>query len=487
MAVYSYLYHKLGYWWPHMRTDILDAVKACEQCQKYTVVKSGYHPSRPVTALLPGDHYQIDLAHFPESPDGYRYCLLCVDVFTGFLIMRPMKDNTAATTARTLFDIFAIIGIPRILQSDNGDAFQSAVIKALTHSLGIQQRFIAAYNPRADGKVERIVRTVKATIMKLMRGATIFWPLHLSYVQYAYNDKIHTLTGSSPFSLMFARPANLPINYNTTAANDNADTSHFTSTDVHAWKQHQTQLTSLIFPAISQRVNQQQQKYINKLNTTRNIITSSLPPGTLVALKDPKYILDKSIKPSSEPTYMGQYTIVRRLPTGPYILRDDTGEQLDRPVPLDHMRVLFPPNHRNAPSSSSTADDDNGKKYAVQEIVNHRLIDGHRLQYYVKWKGYSNKKDNSWVDETDMHGTDIIHRYFQQLQAKQDKQRTAADTPTLRHITILTRCQQHMIHDDSSSSSSASPSVALSSLLTSIQTYLQQQQNNGSASSSSSS
>ena len=348
---YTAIYARLsaaGWWWPNMKDDILTALKSCELCQKYTTVKSGYHPSRPVTALLPGDHYQIDLAQFPTSPEGQKYCLVLVDVFTGFIILRALPNKEDITVARALFDIFAIIGIPRILQSDNGGEFQNKILHALTHSLGIDRRFIAAYNPRADGKVERVLGTIKRTIMKLMRGANIFWPYHLSYVQYAYNDKIHSITGSTPFALMFGRQTNMPINYNT----DNDDT-HYTSTGIDAWKQHQTQVVSLIYPAINQRVTQKQKAYIDKLNTTRRIITESLAAGTRIMLKDPLYILDKSIKPGHEPTYMGAYTIVRRLPTGPYIVQDDEGVQLDRPIPLDQMRVLFPPKSSSSSSSSS--------------------------------------------------------------------------------------------------------------------------------------
>jgi transposase InsO family protein len=457
-AIYTDLFYRRGYWWPHMRDDIFNVVKSCEQCQKYTVVKSGYHPARPIRALLPGDHYQIDFAHFTPSPEGYKYCLLLVDVFTGFLILRPLKDNTAVVTARALFEIFSIIGIPRILQSDNGDSFSADLIHALTHSLGIHHRFIAAYNPRADGKVERIVRTVKSTIMKLMRGANIFWPLHLPYVQYAYNDKIHTLTGSSPFALMFGRSPNLPIDYNRDAANDDADLSHYTSTSIDAWKHHQTQIVSLIYPAINTRVTHQQQKYINKLNTTRNIITKPLSPGTLVALKDPKFLHGKSIKPSHEPTYMGQYTIVRRLPTGPYIIKDETGEQLDRPVPLDQMRILFPPHTRRPSRNHDTTDnDDDNDIYAVQDILEHRLVDGHKLQYLVKWKGYTTKH-NSWVDASDMLGTDIIHRYFKRVNDEQSRN-TTTPAPKLRCVAVSMRQHAHMIYSLSDSSSS-SPSIS---------------------------
>lgn len=412
-----------------MKDDINNIIAHCERCQRYTVAKTGYHPHRAINALLPGDHYQIDFASFPASTEGYTHCLVLVDVFTGFVILRAVKDTSASTTARALFDIFSIIGIPRILQSDNGDAFSSQLIHALTHMLGVQHRFIAAYNPRADGKVERVVRTIKTTIMKLLRGANIFWPLHLAYVQYAYNDKIHTLTGSSPFSLMFGRSPNMPTNYTHTAIATPTDINNARTT----WRQHQQQLVSLIFPAINQRVSIAQQKYIDRLNTTRNIITHSLPPGTRVMLKDPAYILDKSIKPGREPTYMGAYTIVRRLPTGPYIVKDDMDVTIDRPIPLDQMRVLPA---RPASSQSHSDKDDDTDIYEVDKIINHRIVDGHRLEYRVKWKGYS-VDEATWEEENNIIDTNCIHLYFKDLQKKSQPQpqppsSSAAATPALR-------------------------------------------------------
>lgn len=415
-----------------MKDDINKITAHCERCQRYTVAKTGYHPHRAISALLPGDHHQIDFASFPTSTEGFTHCLVLVDVFTGFVVLRAVKDTTAQSTARTLFDIFSIIGIPRILQSDNGDAFSSALIHGLTHMLGVQHRFIAAYNPRADGKVERVVRTIKTTVMKLMRGANIFWPFHLPYVQYAYNEKIHTLTGSSPFSLMYGRLPNMPKDYTRTAIPSDTDINNARTT----WRQHQQQLVSLIFPAINKRVTAAQQKYIDRLNTTRNIITHSLPPGTRVMLKDPAYILDKSIKPGREPTYMGAYTIVRRLPTGPYIVKDDMDVVIDRPVPLDQMRVLPARPPPTAAKENNNNDSNDSDIYEVDKIINHRIVDGHQLEYQIKWKGYP-LDQATWQNEDDIIDTHCIHLYFKELQKKSQPQpATAAPTPALRLTTI---------------------------------------------------
>ena len=135
------------------------------------VVKAGYHPAASITANGPGDHFQVDTSiHLPESPDGYKALLVCIDVFTGFVLLKPLRDSTAETVARKLWKIFSIVGFPKILQSDNGSEFINDVLKALTKLIGIEHRFISPYNPRADGKVERSIGTVMMIIKKLLHG-----------------------------------------------------------------------------------------------------------------------------------------------------------------------------------------------------------------------------------------------------------------------------------------------------------------------------
>ena len=377
----------------------------------------GYHPLRAVHACQPGDHYQIDLAQLPQAYDGSKYILVCVDVFTGFVMLKALSDKRATTVARALFDIFSVIGIPRLLQSDNGSEFVNSIITAMTHLLGVHRRYVSAYNPRASGKVERCIRTVKSTIIKLMRGANVFWPLHLSYVQFAYNDKIHSLSSSTPFSLMFARNPNAPHDYSSNSILSDVNHVHDVVNDVNAWKQHQHQLLSLIYPAINASVTKKQKQYIDKINNTRvTLLHSSLETGTKVMLRDPKYVLNPSMKPTTEATYIGPYYIVDRTDNGEYHVKDDTGEILE--IPLDQMKVL--------PKSTTIVsvdddDDDSDNVYVVSKILKHRIIsdnDSVHLEYFVHWKGYSDS-DDSWIRDTDLIDTPMVDRYFRALSAKE--------------------------------------------------------------------
>lgn len=144
-------------------------------------------------------------------------------------MLKAIPNKEMTSIARAIWEICTVIGVPRILQSDSGSEFSNKVVNTLCRLGGINRRFIAPYNPRSDGKVERTIKTVKQTIMKLMHGAAVLWPLYIPFVQLVYNMKVQDLTGSSPFSLMFGRQVN--------ELRDYTDEAH-RPVDLHDWKQH---------------------------------------------------------------------------------------------------------------------------------------------------------------------------------------------------------------------------------------------------------
>ncbi len=445
---------RAGYWWPRLREDIHAVIDDCIDCRKHTIVKHGFRPAQSITAARPGDHYQIDLAQFVKAESGHVYCLVLVDVFSGFIVLRPLKDKKATTIARELWEVFCTLGVPKVLQSDNGTEFCNETLRALNKLVGVPHRFISEYNPRADGKVERVVRTVKQTVMKLLHGASIFWPLHLPFVQLSYNDKVQSLTASTPFSLMFGRAPNTLKSYT-------ADAATGLPTDLADWKKHQEEVVSLILPAVSKRISDEQSKYRARLDKTRTLLTTlDIPKGSSVMIKDPKYLLNPGMRPSHEPMYIGPYTVVRQSKYGAYVLRDETGELLDRSVPLDQIKVRLSPAHpfKRAPRPSAAAadsaaadstvdsaaadpaadgdDEDDNDVYEVEKIMSHRHDDD-GLSYHVKWKGYP-LSESTWVKETDFVDTAIIHRYLRETAMKNEGKRVTRGRAARLHTILIT-------------------------------------------------
>jgi len=385
-AVYKKLYAD-GHWWPRMRADIDEELRNCDACIRFVVTKSGYHPAQSITALLPGDHWHLDCStHMPTSPEGYTAILHVIDVCTNFVILRAMKQLTGDAIAKELLDIISTLGPPKIIQSDNGPEFVNDVMRAFTKLNRIGHRFILPYNPRADGKVERSVGVTTMVIKKFLHGCNESWPLFLPFAQMAYNDKISTLTGSSPYALMFGRRMNQLTDYSDTAE----DAKHVSAEE---WKEHQMKVISLVFPAISDRVRFLQEQTKRTLNKhRRQLLGKSIPAGAVVMLRDP-HRRDKF-----EPKYIGPYSVIRRAHNGGYVLRDATGDILDRHVPPDQIKII---SKQPRPICEDV--------FVVKKVVDHRGEPG-SYEYLVEWKGY---EEQTWEPEDHFDDYAVIKRYWE--------------------------------------------------------------------------
>ena len=158
-----------------------------------------------IHTALPMDHIAIDLFTCNMTPNGYNYVLLMVDIATHFAWLYPLKSKRAEVVGDLLFKLCCDFGIPAIVQSDNGKEFANSVVVHLSSKLGFEHRKITAYNPKANGAAERLVRTIKAKLFAAVKGNVPEWPDRLRAVQFWYNQTVHRRHGSTPFSLMFAR------------------------------------------------------------------------------------------------------------------------------------------------------------------------------------------------------------------------------------------------------------------------------------------
>jgi hypothetical protein len=131
--------------------------------------------------------------------------------------------------------------------------------------------------------------------------------------------------------------------------------------------------------------------------------------------------LQPGMRPSTEPQWIGPYTIVRRTLYGPYILRDDTGDIYGRQVNIDQMKVVYSATH--VPASRQNEEEDT---YVVDYIIEHREVDG-VFKYKVKWKGYD-VKEATWETEDQFNDPQPIERYFKLLAAKQQAKRAKINT-----------------------------------------------------------
>ena len=203
------------YWWPKMRETIRRHVQACTPCQQYNYSrqkKAGHlHPISPTAT--PYAVISMDFCGpFIESPKENKFVLVISDLFTRHVTAIATPNNTAETTAMTLYrEIFCKYGICSTLITDQGSHFNNHLMAALTHLFGYNHIYSTAYHPQTNAVTERFNASMKVQISKLQDKHHNNWDDYLDPIIFAYNTSKHKTTQFSPFELLFGRSPQLPI------------------------------------------------------------------------------------------------------------------------------------------------------------------------------------------------------------------------------------------------------------------------------------
>lgn len=276
------------------------------------------------------------------------------------MILRSLKSKSMIEIAMNLWEIFGLFGIPKIMQSDNGTEFVNELIEELVKLNGIDHRTISAYNPRANGAVERMNATIEKVLCKTVEGAMHTWPDYVPFIQLSCNAKTSTITGSTPFALMFGRRLNQFMKYGNALIQ---------------WRTRQAILNDEIYPGISSKVGKQKKKMAEKWTQTRKIVSDDhFISGATVMM------LDSTRKSTWNPIFEGPFTIIRKNKGGAYILREKVDEVLTRYIPPDQLKLVMRSGDKTVIEPTS---------YKIDKITKHRTTRQGKFEYWVTWKDKS--------------------------------------------------------------------------------------------------
>ena len=91
--------------------------------------------------------------------------------------------------------------------TDQGNEFRSPDLDQWFEVNKIERHRTTPYNPQANGKTERMNRTIKTMIAKLTNGNRTEWEDQLGVTLMAIRNNVSVVTGFSPFMLNHVRPA----------------------------------------------------------------------------------------------------------------------------------------------------------------------------------------------------------------------------------------------------------------------------------------
>ena len=202
------------YWWIGLRTSVRKYIRKCTVCARRKC-----HNKTPRAALntrpvgYPLERIAMDIkGPLPVSNHGNRYILVISDYFTKFSEAYAIPNQEAETIANKICQEWVSrYGTPRQCHSDCGQNLQGRVVQHLCKVLGIHKIHTVPYNPKSDGQVERLNKTIGEMLSAYVQSNQLDWDDHLPFVMMAYRASIQESTGFSPNKLMFGRENNSPL------------------------------------------------------------------------------------------------------------------------------------------------------------------------------------------------------------------------------------------------------------------------------------
>lgn len=131
-------------------------------------------------------------------------------MLTKFFVSSPLKDATAAETARALVDkLICPYGVPSAILTDQGTNFISHILEEFARIFRIEKYRTSAFHPQSQGGIERMHHTLTEYI-KQFTNEREDWDEILPLATFCYNACKHEAHNYQPYELIFGRKARLP-------------------------------------------------------------------------------------------------------------------------------------------------------------------------------------------------------------------------------------------------------------------------------------
>lgn len=143
-----------------------------------------------------GEQFDIDLLsmiNISKENDGVQYLLFCIDIFSRQVWAKPLKNKTAKSVLNAMEAILKD-QTPKKIRSDNGSEFSNHWFRKFMKDNNVY--YFTTRNPPKANYVERVQRTIKTALYRMMRHRRSYRYIdHLNDIVANYNATPHRSLG----------------------------------------------------------------------------------------------------------------------------------------------------------------------------------------------------------------------------------------------------------------------------------------------------
>ena len=214
-------------YWPHMQADVQSFVAECVTCQTTKVNRAKpYGLLHPVP--VPFSRWEVVAMDFvnglsDNNAGRFNSILTITCRYSRAVRLIPMRMGKKMSQAVQVAKLFRDhwwkhYGCPRVIISDRDTRFESKFWKEFGSLLNIQLAMTTAHNPQGNGGAERTNGSMEQILRALAADNPQDWPEHLSAAEYSMNDSVNSVTGVTPFELMYGENPKSHLDHSLRAA-----------------------------------------------------------------------------------------------------------------------------------------------------------------------------------------------------------------------------------------------------------------------------
>jgi hypothetical protein len=148
----------------------------------------------------------------PHSARGHGYIIVAIDYFKKWVEAMLTFDNTEKTGTFFIFNhIIAHFSIPQAIVTNHSSHFRNIMMSELTEKLGLLHGNSTPYYPQANGQVEAINKVLIIMLRRMIEIHKTSWHTMLFSTLWDYWTFVKSVTGFTPFRLVYGLEAILPI------------------------------------------------------------------------------------------------------------------------------------------------------------------------------------------------------------------------------------------------------------------------------------
>ena len=200
--------------WYQMSKDIKRYVRGCSVCnQNKKANKKNKVPLTLNPSGYPMDKVHIDfVGPLKKTSQGNEHIMVVICAFSKWVELFPLPSQSAELTAQVLVkDVFARLGYPMKIITDQGKNFEAALFKKMCQMLQIHKLRTTPYHPSSNGMVERQNRILVAAIRSFINKNLDDWDIYVPMIASAMRAAVNSQTGYSANQLMLGREVLSPL------------------------------------------------------------------------------------------------------------------------------------------------------------------------------------------------------------------------------------------------------------------------------------